>query len=753
MATCTGLNHQYTDATQCSHICGAFEELDGGAITPYRGTIDRVIPSSEYAANTLACRLYHANVAAVALAASDAATVALHCPYAGALGGGQCPLGGLGPLESFCAILAGDNPDGVCVGANQQYDNYTACVTAGSGFDFLTGSPGDTRGDTFACRAYHASVAAVDSDSAITNCPYTAAEAVCVCVDQCVSFCEEQIATCGFAQYANTTECHAICKTWLVGNLVVDTGSGNITGPTLGATSACREYHTFVASTSPAAATQQCPHTGLDDAAGTCGTRCQGYCDLMIRGCEANGSPQYDDMNDCLTQCATFAADGNHGDTTGDTLQCRIHYATVAIVNGGQAPNCSYAAAVSTPCVNDPDFTCAHFCSIMNSTCTGANRQYADVAACLARCSSWSVGAVDDRGISTLGCRLYYAGAARDGNATAKHLYCPHAGIDDDTGSQCGTRCASFCDLAVFTCTEAYGTPPYATKLACVSSCANFSTLGGIGDSGGNTLQCRQYHLDVAVDANLTAVKILNCPYTAPVSDLCFDAMADCNPVCVHGNCTAPDTCECDSQWMGDLCGAPVCQEGCVNGNCTAPNTCECDNGWAGGNCSLAIVSSSSSSSSSTGRSSSSTAHASSSTAHSSSWTSSSSSTAHHSTTSSSSGGGNSSSGGGNSSNSSSSSSGGDDSSSSSGDGDGDLSSSSSALGDVNATVVIVVVVGTSLTTGQIAIITVAVVFVIAVLVSAVATGVTSAIGAGGSIGSTAAQSVRVITQFGDYGV
>ncbi|XP_024875268.1 multiple epidermal growth factor-like domains protein 11 [Temnothorax curvispinosus] len=58
-----------------------------------------------------------------------------------------------------------------------------------------------------------------------------------------------------------------------------------------------------------------------------------------------------------------------------------------------------------------------------------------------------------------------------------------------------------------------------------------------------------------------------------------------CERECVHGKCTAPDTCTCDHGYDPDpydlfVC-KPKCEHDCLYGKCTAPNVCTCDEGYS----------------------------------------------------------------------------------------------------------------------------------------------------------------------------
>jgi hypothetical protein len=69
----------------------------------------------------------------------------------------------------------------------------------------------------------------------------------------------------------------------------------------------------------------------------------------------------------------------------------------------------------------------------------------------------------------------------------------------------------------------------------------------------------------------------------------------DLNVCSGHGNCTAPETCNCETKYGGTNCQTPKCfgilstsSSVCESsGTCTAPNTCECEEANSGEQCEL----------------------------------------------------------------------------------------------------------------------------------------------------------------------
>jgi hypothetical protein len=166
-AACTGDNQQYSTAAtsqNCAKTCALFPV---GAATDKSG-------------DTLGCRLYHTQNAAIA------GNAALHCPHAGPGGAavdattGTC---GDNACADFCALevkVCGTIDAG---GANAQYQNQAACMSSCATFTKTPAySAATTSGNTFACRLYHITNAAVDAPSAATHCKHTGPTPTAACI-------------------------------------------------------------------------------------------------------------------------------------------------------------------------------------------------------------------------------------------------------------------------------------------------------------------------------------------------------------------------------------------------------------------------------------------------------------------------------------------------------------------------------------------------------------------------------------------
>jgi len=142
-ACSTQPDHAYADPAECAAVCS---RIAGWPL----GTADDV------AANTVGCRIYHANAAAE----SDPA---LHCGHAGITGGDVCGSW----CVNYCSLSVR-----ICEGPNAQYDDFEDCLEdCGKIPD--DGAIGEVTGNSIQCRIYHLQAAASAVGAARVHCPHT----------------------------------------------------------------------------------------------------------------------------------------------------------------------------------------------------------------------------------------------------------------------------------------------------------------------------------------------------------------------------------------------------------------------------------------------------------------------------------------------------------------------------------------------------------------------------------------------------
>ena len=107
------------------------------------------------------------------------------------------------------------------------------------------------------------------------------------------------------------------------------------------------------------------------------------------------------------------------------------------------------------------------------------------------------------------------SGGASSGGASSGGASSGGAATDGGPSADGGaSACDTFCTEDLATCTGAL--KQYTDQADCLTKCAGFATTGNPGDSSGNTLQCREYHLNAA-KTNAT----LHCPHTGVTSAVC----------------------------------------------------------------------------------------------------------------------------------------------------------------------------------------------------------------------------------------
>jgi hypothetical protein len=141
---------------------------------------------------------------------------------------------------------------------------------------------------------------------------------------------------------------------------------------------------------------------------------CEEYCDVLFQGCNGNLA-QYDTPSECMEVCATLPRDGMDGDVSGNSIQCRIYHAGVA-VDTDPGFHCPHAGPTGGGvCVDEPAPLCDSYCGFMIETCPGT---FANVEACQTACDAYpDTGALGDRMGNTAQCRFTYAALAAAPNA------------------------------------------------------------------------------------------------------------------------------------------------------------------------------------------------------------------------------------------------------------------------------------------------------------------------------------------------
>lgn len=307
-----GNNYQYTDMGVCMKSCAAFP----------------VGTDADTSGNTLGCRIYHAG----ASAGTGAPT---HCPHAGPSGGGLCG----SYCEAYCNLTSL-----ACTGSNAlSFTDYATCFAICNNTYDQSGKtlPLDTSGATVQCKIYHATVAANSTTNAATHCPHTSQTGEGHCGTPCENYCyTNQKTGCTGGNTVTASECMALCAE--LPNGPFNDVSGNSVQ--------CRTYHWGVASTAPT----HCPH-GTPSGGGVCGKLCDVYCQLAKQNCTGSNALYTGATadTDCQTACGKFDTSGNPGDTTGNTLYCRLYHLSVAGESSALATqHCPHGLTSSAVCVS-----------------------------------------------------------------------------------------------------------------------------------------------------------------------------------------------------------------------------------------------------------------------------------------------------------------------------------------------------------------------------------------------------------------
>lgn len=180
----------------------------------------------------------------------------------------------------------------------------------------------------------------------------------------------------------------------------------------------------------------------------------------------------------------------------------------------------AFLVALAWGCVgNDPTDApvdlCAPYCDEVLANCTGDLRAYENRAQCLKACGLMTQGKEGDVGQDTVGCRLSHAKIGKSKDECRK--------ASAYGGDACGSHCDVFCGIVDKNCIQStLPDKPYPSRSTCFEQCNGFTydANGSEGTAqpfaGGNTLNCRMFHLLLSLDDREG-----HCPHAAKVSQTC----------------------------------------------------------------------------------------------------------------------------------------------------------------------------------------------------------------------------------------
>lgn len=231
---------------------------------------------------------------------------------------------------------------------------------------------------------------------------------------------------------------------------------------------------------------------------------CWEYCDRIEQSC-GGSAKVYDTTEACLATCMLMESGTDVGDTTMNTLSCRLE----RLRGGIEGQQCAQVGPGGNGACGS---NCRALCALRSQVCSGVSpgtteqSDVNDVAKCENECQGLSE--LDAPGVDlsgdTVHCRLaYVARAAVSPEAAA--VNCSYSQIrpvrgedpatapcSDPSGLDKNTECEKYCDLVTAACTGEYAV--YTSNNQCLETCRQTMEPGEPGDETEDTIRCRRYH-------------------------------------------------------------------------------------------------------------------------------------------------------------------------------------------------------------------------------------------------------------------
>lgn len=325
--------------------------------------------------------------------------------------------------------------------------------------------------------------------------------------EQCVAYCDLIAENCTgeFAQYTTRANCINACG-------ALEPGDEN---EPIGNNVACRAQ--AARSAAGAGASELCANAG-PAGEGSCGGKCEAWCTYFDAACPSQSTFVRDE--NCIAACEALPSEPGFDSQilTGDSIECRIYHANVALGGKEQAAiHCRHAQVWAEPPCRDTaadEVDCRTYCQTVKAACRDDLRVYESDEECLAACEVFPKGEPRDNDgkpvdvlDNTVSCRTYHANAALNDPTT----HCNHA---SPTGAaNCGQykssdprtgTCDSYCMLYEAGCNTEF-TTEFGSVEVCSENCKiAFANTGAVA-TGNNakyqvesipadSLQCHVYH-------------------------------------------------------------------------------------------------------------------------------------------------------------------------------------------------------------------------------------------------------------------